>query len=429
MAKTKAHPNNKELFPATDLLKTSERTKRFIQFLKNFREFGEDTRIEEIDTEANHPIRYFINEFWTSKQRAGSPLHEISYRACFKPQLPAFFIEKLTEPGDHVFDPFLGRGTTALEAVRLGRTGSGNDANPLSSILLEPRLSPPPVEAVQERLNAIELEYSGEMETELLAFFHPKTLKEIHALKEYFVRRASANELDMTDRWIRMIATNRLTGHSPGFFSVYTLPPNQAVSVARQEKINKDRNQTPPERDIRQIILKKTKTLLKKITSDELEDMMKAAENTHLLCGSADQLNGVAKSSVDLVVTSPPFLATVDYKGDNWLRCWFNNIDANAVNFWQFRKIEDWVSKMASTFKELQRIVKPGGYVAFEVGEVNNGTVLLEQALVPVVEQSGFIPILVLINKQDFTKTSNAWGVSNQEKGTNTNRVLLLERR
>jgi len=27
----------------------------------------------------------YINEFWTSGQRQASPLHEISYRACFKP--------------------------------------------------------------------------------------------------------------------------------------------------------------------------------------------------------------------------------------------------------------------------------------------------------------------------------------------------------
>ena len=429
MARSKAHPNNKEFFPETDIVQLSERTKKFIQTLKNFRDFGEDTRIEEVDAKGNQPIRYYINEFWTSKQRAGSPLHEISYRACFKPQLPAFFIEKLTEPGDHVFDPFLGRGTTALEAVNLGRKGSGNDANPLSSILLEPRLSPPGIEAIQERIESLDLEFTGKIDSELLAFFHPKTLKEIHALRAYFIEREAAGELDTIDRWIRMVATNRLTGHSPGFFSVYTLPPNQAVSVKRQLKINEDREQVPPERDIRAIILKKTKALLKGIGTEELDKMRAAAEGGHLLCASADQVGAIEDKSVDLVVTSPPFLATVDYKGDNWLRCWFNNIDVDSVNFWQFSKVGEWLAKMAETFTELHRIVKPGGYVAFEVGEVNKGKVLLEQELIPVVEKSGFTPILVLINEQDFTKTSNAWGVDNQKKGTNTNRVLLLERR
>ena len=48
------------------------------------------------------PIRYLINEFWTSGQRQAHSIHEVSYRACFKPQLPEFFIERLTRPGDAV---------------------------------------------------------------------------------------------------------------------------------------------------------------------------------------------------------------------------------------------------------------------------------------------------------------------------------------
>ena len=59
-----------------------------------------------------------------------------------------------------------------------------------------------------------------------------------------------------------MVAIGRLTGHSPGFFSVYTLPPNQAVSIASQLKINKAREQFPPDRDVKKLILKKTKALL-----------------------------------------------------------------------------------------------------------------------------------------------------------------------
>ena len=59
-----------------------------------------------------------------------------------------------------------------------------------------------------------------------------------------------------------MVAVNRLTGHSSGFFSVYTLPPNQAVSLESQRKINEKRQQVPPVRDVPSIILKKSKTLL-----------------------------------------------------------------------------------------------------------------------------------------------------------------------
>lgn len=66
-------------------------------------------------------IPYFINEFWTAEQRQSHSIHEVSYRACFKAQLPEFFISALTKPGDTVFDPFMGRGTTPVQAALMGR--------------------------------------------------------------------------------------------------------------------------------------------------------------------------------------------------------------------------------------------------------------------------------------------------------------------
>src|SRR6266404_6810994 len=114
--------------------------------LESFREFGASTRRITTTFQINGKpakVPAFVNEFWTAKQRAASRLHEISYRACFKPQLPRFFIERLTQPGDTVYDPFMGRGTTPLEAALLDRIPVGNDANPLSVVMTRPRLRPP----------------------------------------------------------------------------------------------------------------------------------------------------------------------------------------------------------------------------------------------------------------------------------------------
>jgi DNA modification methylase len=68
-----------------------------------------------------------IGEFWTAKQRQSNSLHEVAYRACFKAELPNFFITKLTEKGDIVYDPFSGRGTTVIEAALLGRNAIANE--------------------------------------------------------------------------------------------------------------------------------------------------------------------------------------------------------------------------------------------------------------------------------------------------------------
>ncbi|MCY4397219.1 MAG: hypothetical protein OXC10_19010 [Rhodospirillaceae bacterium] len=59
-----------------------------------------------------------------------------------------------------------------------------------------------------------------------------------------------------------MVCLNRLTGHSPSFFSVYTLPPNQAVGTDRQRLINARRVQMPPMRDVDALVLRKSRSLL-----------------------------------------------------------------------------------------------------------------------------------------------------------------------
>ena len=64
---------------------------------------------EEVLEINGYKLKTIKGEFWTSKQRQGSSIHEISYRACFKSQLPLFFIQKLTNINSVIFDPFMGR--------------------------------------------------------------------------------------------------------------------------------------------------------------------------------------------------------------------------------------------------------------------------------------------------------------------------------
>lgn len=385
----------------------------FAEELRSFREFGTETR--ELLTCG---VPTFVNEFWTSKQRAAHSLHEVSYRACFKPQLPRFFIERLTEPGDLVYDPFMGRGTTLVEAALLGRRAAGCDVNPLSVALVKPRLNPPSQREVEERLAKIDLSWSGEVREELLVFYNLATLRQITALKNYLLGR----ELDRVDEWIRMVALNRMTGHSPGFFSVYTMPPNQAVSIKSQQKINERRNQIPPERDVCRVIAKKSKQLLADLESDFAE------AETQLITGNCSATPALKNDSVTLVVTSPPFLDVVDYAGDNWLRCWFLGIDAKSIQITTPRNVEAWGAAMTEVFRELRRVLKPGGHVAFEVGEVRKGTVKLEEVVLRRGREAGLEAALVLINDQEFTKTANCWGVNNNSRGTNTNRIVLFRK-
>jgi len=369
-------------------------------------------------------------EFWTAKQRDAHSLHEISYRACFKPQLPRWFIEHHTRPDDVVYDPFSGRGTTALETALLDRRVIANDINPLSRILTEPRLDPPAPEAVTARLEEIPYDESARADQDLSMFYHPRTEAEIISLRNYLRARRSRGEEDALDRWIRMVATNRLTGHSPGFFSVYSFPPNQAVSAKAQQKINQRRAQTPEYRDTRKLILRKTRALLKDLIDAQATTLRKAASSAKFLECDARATPLIADASVQLTVTSPPFLDVVQYADDNWLRGWFNALPVEdiASRITMARRIEDWSAVMAEVFRELNRITHKNGIVAFEVGEVRKGQVKLEEHVVPLGLAAGFSLQEVMLHEQRFTKTANIWGVANNRSGTNSHRIVVFRR-
>jgi hypothetical protein len=99
-------------------------------------------------------------------------------------------------------------------------------------------------------------------------------------------------------------------------------------------------------------------------------------------------------------------------------------LDVAAVPVTLAKQVDAWQRFVVNTLRELRRTFRPGGHVAFEVGEVRNGALRLEEIVIP----AGLEALLVLVNAQNFTKTANCWGVSNNRKGTNTNRVVLFRK-
>ncbi|MCK5075838.1 MAG: DNA adenine methylase [Calditrichia bacterium] len=370
----------------------------------------------------------YINEFWTSKQRQASSLHEVAYRACFKGQLPRFFINLFTNEGDVVYDPFSGRGTTVIEAALMGRNIIANDINPISKILARPRLRIPTISELVNRLSEIPVLKNTKADIDLSMFYHLQTEAELVSIKMYLKEKKENDKEDFIDDWIRMVATNRLTGHSPGFFSVYTLPPNQAVSQENQIKINRKRNQSPPCRAVKNLIIKKSKSLIKSIVLQQSKELSNIYKNSLFLTKDARETYEIPNDSIKLTVTSPPFLNVVQYAQDNWLRCWFNNIDMKKVDkqITTPHSLEEWRLIMGDVFKELYRITQKNGWVAFEVGEVRSGKVKLDESVVPLGTNAGFKCEGIVINEQQFTKTSNIWGIKNNTKGTNSNRIVIL---
>lgn len=374
-----------------------------------------------------------VGEFWTSRQRQMHSLHyAVSYRASFKPELPDYFIRRYTEPGDVVFDPFSGRGTTVLQANLLGRVGWGNDVNPLSALVTYAKTHPVHLDEIRERLDEIPLKSRVDMSDygRFGPFYHEDTYRELVNLRAYL----GENRTDV-DRFIEMVAISRLHGHSRGFFSAYSFP-QISVTPQAQERINKKLGNTPEYRPIKPRILQKARAILRdgqtcEIRSVSVDNVLTTADARHL------PLPG---GRVALIVTSPPFLNKADYLLDNWLEFWFARIQPAefAADLIQTPRLETWRSFMADAMREMNRVLKDKGFCVIEVGDVALGgrAINLDEEVVSL--SCGLLRTdpryclqleHVLVNQQHFTKLANCFGVSNNQKGTNTNRLVVLRKR
>jgi len=110
-----------------------------------------------------------------------------------------------------------------------------------------------------------------------------RTFPEIRLAQEISLARTQEEHAGFRGRLDLPARLNRLTGHSPGFFSVYTLPPNQAVSVKSQKKINAQRQPIPAAPLRADLILKKTRNLLGDCTTAVRETLAGVAPKSLLL--------------------------------------------------------------------------------------------------------------------------------------------------
>ena len=84
-----------------------------------------------------------VQEALLSKQATVGSTHNFyHYPARFPPAIPRAVIETFTQPGDVVLDPFMGGGTTVIEALSLGRRCVGVDLNALAHFVAEVRTTP-----------------------------------------------------------------------------------------------------------------------------------------------------------------------------------------------------------------------------------------------------------------------------------------------
>lgn len=223
------------------------------------------------------------------------------YPAKFIPQIPRWAIRQYSRPGEVVLDPFSGSGTTVVEAVAEGRRGFGVDLDPLACLIGGAKVADHDTARLREIARGV-LERSrvaaGPRVVPMLGvanfshWFDEDAWSELQAIKA-------------------AIETVEMSGVERDFFLVVFSSIIRSVSNADDQTqktyVSGTLKKTPPP-----VGLTFEKKLWRAIDSAEALARVRGSSSGVIMNASATALP-IADESVDLMVTSPPYLDSVDY--------------------------------------------------------------------------------------------------------------------
>jgi hypothetical protein len=317
--------------------------------------------------------------------RWGHSMHTMcSYHGMFPARVAHYFIQRYSRVGDLVIDPFSGRGTVALQARVERRRTVCNDLNPLAYVLSLAKANPAKWDAVLALLKQLETAYrrsayqEPDVPEDIRMLYHPGTLSQLCYLRGYLLRRQLGD-------WSpeEFMAAGSLAGIMHGSFrrdgtSQYlsiSMPNTFSMSPAYVKKYIDMNHLSAPDQDVFECLRDKLARLY--------------LDSTDGPCGRAfmedapSLLNRgkIRASSVDLIITSPPYLQVVNYGTANWIRLWLLGLDEVGRDGGAGRRIlnakldhqhnyDSYRTFLMAALRGMRRVLKDDGIAVVIIGDV-----------------------------------------------------------
>jgi len=311
------------------------------------------------------------------------------YPGVFVPLIPSILINALSNEGDLVFDPFVGSGVTALEAIKLNRQVTGVDINPYSIRIARAKLIALAQRDLQWLVDeALALKKlpspkvngkQANVHPHAEKWFDPKTLVELLLIYDS-INRNVFDEKNLLRQVIFCSILNRVCSQRDHY--TYITDNCYPKDFIYRPALDLYLSQC--------IEVMTTVNILKLQYLAMYGKALEIIESSCIKHADSRALSCMKSHSVDLIVTSPPYLGVNDYVRSMKLSTLFypeigyENVEQEEIGArWKRRKVmayDEYIDNMTQCYSEMVRIIKPGTFLCVIIGEstgrVNKGPVI-----------------------------------------------------
>jgi len=309
-------------------------------------------------------------EFRKNKQDTIHDIHP--YPGSFIPPIPNKIIKKHfhDEGQQQILDNFMGHGTTLVEALKLGKRSIGIDLNPLAYLLAKVKITPIPFDKLREEINKINELLNIQLkrldnqkiiipsESEINKWYEKRVKLELGSINWYI--NTQIHEEDIKD-FFKIAFSNTVVEASGRDYNFITdnMPLETPKYFPVQEIFNFHLNR------------------MFKLFYDFHSSIRKYVECRPVLGDSRD-LSFIPSESVDLAITSPPYLNGLDYLKMHrltfyWLNIPFKDKITMEIGSRSKRGRKDMIIEyklnMKRCMNEVFRVLKTGGYYYMVIGD------------------------------------------------------------